>query len=638
MSRKFVGVVVVTLAVTGLTATRVSAQSPFNINGVVPDSGIAATEDPNSNDKELGPVNSNTTKIGSINTDAVPTLDFTVINAQVDLDTVWLTTKKDQSNNDQWLYFGWLRDSSNGSGFISIEFHKSGLPTGCVYVTNPAVDFKPPATAGETALVNTCNPWRGRSDGDFVILWDQQGSSIDPVDDIVKRVFSCTGAGVPYTCTLGPNVPLGVNADAQISSDGFRGELAINLTTDVFPEDSCETFANVIPGTVTGNSDTADYKDTVLASFDPITNCGILTVTKRLVNADGVTTRIDATPVFGYKVDRQAGGGAETAIRFAQDAGDHPFEEVVGTLPTDGRQYVILRPNATTNAVDKTAPGIKGGQTQVHIDLIPGTNYRIIETSTVAAYGLVNIRCFDGTGSNPAALATTLSANATAGATGLSIASTAGFAVGDYVLIGDEKLLVTASTLTSLTVERAQLGTTAAAHASGDAVTRLQGHVVATTLNAASGLFQVVVPNTIAQTDCVITNQFVLGTSSVVTVQNVILRDTANITLQNTPSATGLVDFYLYDDLSVCNADGQAGSPGVAPTGSAALATFTGKALTSLQAVTGTLPTASKAGTDGNVISASGTFYWKVRYRGDDANNPSTTTCVETTAVTITNN
>jgi uncharacterized surface anchored protein len=43
------------------------------------------------------------------------------------------------------------------------------------------------------------------------------------------------------------------------------------------------SIGNIIPGTITGNSDTADYKDTVLADitdFITISNCGSLTLTK----------------------------------------------------------------------------------------------------------------------------------------------------------------------------------------------------------------------------------------------------------------------------------------------------------------------------------------------------------------------
>ena len=39
------------------------------------------------------------------------------------------------------------------------------------------------------------------------------------------------------------------------------------------------SFANTIPSTVTGNSNTADYKDTILKTTPPISNCQSTTVT-----------------------------------------------------------------------------------------------------------------------------------------------------------------------------------------------------------------------------------------------------------------------------------------------------------------------------------------------------------------------
>jgi hypothetical protein len=63
-------------------------------------------------------------------------------------------------------------------------------------------------------------------------------------------------------------------------NDSSRGEAAIDLTTAIFSGTSCQNFANIIPGTVTGNSDTADYKDVVLQDFPPISNCGSITITK----------------------------------------------------------------------------------------------------------------------------------------------------------------------------------------------------------------------------------------------------------------------------------------------------------------------------------------------------------------------
>jgi hypothetical protein len=76
-----------------LTASTLTASSalavdiPFDIDGEVPGSeaGVVELTDPSGNVKELGPVNSSTTKIGVIHDDALPTLGLTNPNASVDL-------------------------------------------------------------------------------------------------------------------------------------------------------------------------------------------------------------------------------------------------------------------------------------------------------------------------------------------------------------------------------------------------------------------------------------------------------------------------------------------------------------------------------------------------------------------------
>ena len=75
------------VAMVMMAGPAVAADGPFNINGVVPDTNASITEidDQFGNVKELGPLNSNTTKIGVIHDDAVPTLGDTNPNAQVDL-------------------------------------------------------------------------------------------------------------------------------------------------------------------------------------------------------------------------------------------------------------------------------------------------------------------------------------------------------------------------------------------------------------------------------------------------------------------------------------------------------------------------------------------------------------------------
>ena len=59
------------LALAGLTTqTAMAADGPYNIDGTVPDAGTTELPDLFGNVKELGPLNSNTTKIGVIHKDA----------------------------------------------------------------------------------------------------------------------------------------------------------------------------------------------------------------------------------------------------------------------------------------------------------------------------------------------------------------------------------------------------------------------------------------------------------------------------------------------------------------------------------------------------------------------------------------
>ena len=239
-----------------------AADGPYNIEGVVPDAGTTELADPFGNVKELGPLNSNTTKIGVIHNDALPTLDTTNPNGQVDLRRAWLDTERDTSTNHDWLYFAWERDNNSGSGFIAYEFMQNPAPAGCAY-----------DTATDAQLTANCNPWANRTAGDFLILWDQQGGS--------KDLYLRTWSGTAPNLTLGaPTLLNSAVSQAAYSPDGFRGEAAVDLTATIFGgSTACRTFANTIPSTVTGNSDTADYKDTILKNAPPITNCASSTVT-----------------------------------------------------------------------------------------------------------------------------------------------------------------------------------------------------------------------------------------------------------------------------------------------------------------------------------------------------------------------
>ncbi|CAN7321457.1 hypothetical protein LJR027_001623 [Terrabacter sp. LjRoot27] len=279
-----------------------AADGPWSIDGTVADAGATLLEppvEPYGNVKELGPKNASTTKIGVIHNASTPMLEKTNPNAQVDLRRAWIGTKRDGANQDGdvWLYFAWERDANSGSGFIAYEFMHKAAPAACAYTT-----------ASEADLIASCNPWKNREAGDFMILWDQSGGSTT----LYKRVWATSGGGL----VLGPQVPLTAStSQASFSGDKFKGEAAVNLTAEIFDPNStsCESFANTIPSTVTGNSDTADYKDTILQQAPPISNCGTLIVKKLVINDDG-GTKIATN--FSFQVN------AGTATSFIQDGTD----------------------------------------------------------------------------------------------------------------------------------------------------------------------------------------------------------------------------------------------------------------------------------------------------------------------------
>ncbi len=322
-----------------------AADGPYNIEGTIPDAGTTEIADAFGNVKELGPINANTTKIGVIHNDALPTLDTTNPNPQVDLRRAWLDTERDTSTNHDWLYFAWERDNNTGSGFIGYEFMQDPAPAGCAY-----------DTATDAQLIAACNPWANRKAGDFMILWDQQGGS--------KDLYLRTWSGTAPNLTLGaPTLLNAAVSQAAYSPDGFRGEAAVDLTATIFGgSTACKTFANTIPSTVTGNSDTADYKDTILETTPPITNCGSTTET---TPKDGAG---DAIPEGGLSIGTGVvavrdsatvsltGGTATPAgsVSFslckvdAPGLCDSPGGTSIGSTPLSGTAYpvTVLSPTA----------------------------------------------------------------------------------------------------------------------------------------------------------------------------------------------------------------------------------------------------------------------------------------------------
>jgi uncharacterized repeat protein (TIGR01451 family) len=339
------------VAIPLLVPIAASAQVPYFIDGVVPDANCCAEfQDPSGSISELGPVNSTTTKLTSIGSASPPMLDFTNPNGATDLATIWLDTETD-ANDDLWLYFGWERVSNSGSAVVAYEFQTAAADPACDYSD---IDQIEPQSAAETELIDSCNPWSNRQAGDFMIVWDFGGGDTD----ITLRTFDGT------TFDAGVNLSASGFAVAALNADSSRGEGAINLTDAIFgSQDFCFNVANVIPGTITGNSDRADYKDTVLADIEgslTISNCGTVNITKMTEPAGEAGNfayalqrlsgeNIDFTPrtsASGILVDD--GGSAQLAVL---PGADYQLTEDLTGEPTFELQSIVC---------DKPAPGTDG--------------------------------------------------------------------------------------------------------------------------------------------------------------------------------------------------------------------------------------------------------------------------------------
>src|SRR5688572_13288822 len=185
MTRRICSLATALLFILGAATTASAQLGPFDIDGTVTDfinsgettgltvppcdppaqpAGLSPQackqDDGGGNAQELGPKNGNVTKIGVIHSAGLPMLNTTNPNANVDLNAAWIQSAFMNVGGSPhlFLYFGWRRDSANGSGFISLEVQKSGAGGGaglnCKY-DDPA--FNP----------DLCNPWAGRQGGDI---------------------------------------------------------------------------------------------------------------------------------------------------------------------------------------------------------------------------------------------------------------------------------------------------------------------------------------------------------------------------------------------------------------------------------------------------------------------------------------
>jgi hypothetical protein len=314
--------------------------SGYTIEGTVPDAGTTFFPDPSGAAKELDVINESTAKLGNIGTDAPPTLAYNAENPGNDLSGVWMDTNV--VNGQVWLYFAFSRLAAS-TGQVVFEFDKNAAPVACNYAG--AVLTEPPGadTATQT-LINTCNPWANRSVGDFSLAFDAQGQGLR----IVKRTFNGTGWDVSV---LDATVSAATNGPNSLSGEGV-----VNLSATVFPQNptSCLSIANILPYTITGNSDSADMKDVILADFTSaiaISNCGTVKVVKS-------TDPAGQSGTFPYTLSR----ADSSAVRYDGST------SIPGTLTADG-DYDLLN------------------------DLKIGTNYALSESLSDPAWALQSISC-----------------------------------------------------------------------------------------------------------------------------------------------------------------------------------------------------------------------------------------------------
>jgi len=614
---------IVALALTGF-ATRASAQNPFLIDGVITptnNSGVAPqalfTPDPTGT-KEFGPLNGANTKVGVINFATPPPtiLGDTTMPSKVDLTGVF--TQAALGGTDFWFYYAWNRATTSGSGFMAVEFQRAAKPTVC------ALNYDPINT---TALAG-CNPWANRDgDGtpqnsDFMILWDQQGNSFG-LQNIFARFYNKAAAA------FGPaqNLTLAGSAVAVYGgngSDPSKGEMALNFSAITGAgQNECLTFANIIPNTVTGNSDTADYKDTVLSNFPVASNCGTVTIKKVTVPAStGISfeyTLADGVPMFGVATpdsDCDAGSNLNTCIGTVE----HNVTDTITDL-LQGNNYTLVESDKPSNYVlDSIVCTPDGGSA---VNITAGGTFSVAATKTTAcvitnslAKGDLKIvkTVVGGFGLNdlPGAFSYTLDGN------GFYFTDT-GLAGGTSCVSGAVCKTVNDTVGSTHTVLEPNPLVGYTASLSSDQI----GHA-----NDCTNLTISSTPVT-----CTVTNTANQASPSAVTRQRVLLFDRANLAgVRRTAGDAGTmsVTFSLYADLAKCTAQ----TPAL--TSQSVAVVFPNATDTSVNGIPTTGGYEFKLDTAGDTGSIA--HYWRAVFHQTGVNPPNadfTTPCTEITTVRI---
>lgn len=140
----------------------------------------------------------------------------------------------------------------------------------------------------------------------------------------------------------------GTDYDADYSTDFKRGEVALNLNNvGIVDPDRCSNIGNVIPSTVTGNSDSADFKDTVFAPIADalaIDTCATVTIVKE-------TTPETADVDFDFSKTFDTLPAADDVDTFTLNTGSTAEPPVPSSMTWDN-----VVPSANNVVVTETEP------------------------------------------------------------------------------------------------------------------------------------------------------------------------------------------------------------------------------------------------------------------------------------------
>ena len=261
------------------------------------------------------------------------------------------------------IYFGWKRDSNNGSGFVSIEFRRMECQR---------------AHRDERLWRTKCNPWSGRQTGDFLILWDQQGGSTE----ISIRFFN------QALNAFGPKIDLNsAQAVATYSPDFFRGELGDRLFSGRVPQRRClSQLCQHDSGNSYRQLRRLTTRTQFCSAFPPVSNCGAVTIKK-------VTVPTGLTGSFAYTLSRSPGGASSTVLVDTDCADGTNKTECKATLTGDGdstrfricwRSLTSRLPRICLCRTGSSWRASSARSTETNYDVKNGSLFPVVATKTTA--------------------------------------------------------------------------------------------------------------------------------------------------------------------------------------------------------------------------------------------------------------